>query len=118
MHQINYPFIFEIDQTYRLNHHQLYKVALSLSVCWCATLTLQLADYKLNEQPTSSAVYSIGLLLIFAFFFLNPCDFIYKTVRVQILKTLEQIIIAPFGLVRFRHFFLTDILCSLVSVLQ
>jgi membrane protein YdbS with pleckstrin-like domain len=64
-------------------------VALSLAVVWLACLTLQMADFKLNKQPTGIAFYSIAVLIVFAFVFLNPCNFIYKTVRVQVLKTLE-----------------------------
>ena len=60
-----------------------------------------------------------GLLLFLGFFLglISPVSCCYKNARYAMLKTLGHGIIAPFGLVRFRHFFLADVLTSLVKPL-
>jgi hypothetical protein len=60
------------------------------------------------------AAFTLGVLFIFMFMFLNPFHFMYKKGRVALGQTLWNIIISPFGLVRFRHFFLADIITSMV----
>lgn len=47
-----------------------------------------------------------------------PVHCFYFRGRVQLAKTLWHIIISPFGKVRFRHFFLADILTSMTGPLQ
>ena len=47
-----------------------------------------------------------------------PFHLFYFKIRWEIAKTLWHIMICPFGLVRFRHFFLADVLTSMVSSLQ
>ena len=54
---------------------------------------------------------SIVLLMV------NPIDWMYKPFRFELLYCLYQNIIAPFGLVRFKEFFLGDILTSMVKPL-
>jgi hypothetical protein len=41
-YSINYQFIFEIDQNYKLIHHQLYKFGLLLFAIWFTCLTLSI----------------------------------------------------------------------------
>ncbi len=43
---------------------------------------------------------------------LNPLRVLHRIQRLEVVKTLKEIVIAPFGLVKFRHFFLADILIS------
>ena len=47
-HQINYTFIFEVDHNYKLNHHQLYKVALMMLAIWLFCLTGHIARVKFD----------------------------------------------------------------------
>lgn len=42
-----------------------------------------------------------------------PVNIMFYQERMQIVKDMVQIIIAPFGIVRFRHFFVADLFCSL-----
>jgi len=42
----------------------------------------------------------------------NPLRVLYHIVRREICVVLGHIIIAPFGLVKFRHFFLADVITS------
>lgn len=49
---------------------------------------------------------------------MQPFRFGYGAGRLATLKTLGTILISPFGRVRFRHFFLADILCSMVQPMK
>ena len=117
---VNYTFIFEIDQNYKLIHHQLYRVALMLFFIWFLCLTWQIAMIKLSPEFHSSHTqyFSIGLLVFFVAICIMPIHCFYFRGRVQIAKTLYNIIIAPFGKVRFRHFFLADVITSMTGPLQ
>jgi len=60
------------------------------------------------------------LLLLICFFAIIFCPFniMYKSGRIGLLQTLLQVLISPFGTLGFRHFFLADILCSMVKPLN
>jgi hypothetical protein len=47
-----------------------------------------------------------------------PLHCFYSRARLEIAKTLGHIVISPFGEVRFRHFFLADVITSMVKPLQ
>jgi len=49
---------------------------------------------------------------------LLPCHIFYRQARIEIAKTLWNILISPFGKVRFRHFFMADVLTSMTHSLQ
>jgi hypothetical protein len=46
--QINYSFIFELDKSHELIHHQLYTCALGLFAIWLFCLTGQIYVYKVE----------------------------------------------------------------------
>lgn len=114
-YNINYTFIFEIDQHYKLIHHQLYRVALIFTFVWFTCLTWQVAMVKLAPQFNDSDIqyFSVILLVLFFALCLMPVHCFYFRGRVQLAKTLWNILIAPFGKVRFRHFFLADVITSM-----
>ena len=118
-YNINYTFIFEIDQHYRLIHHQLYRLALIFTFVWFMCLTWQIAMVKLAAEFDDSdvQVFSIILLVLFLGLCLMPIHCFYLKGRIQLAKTLWNILISPFGKVRFRHFFLADIITSMTSPL-
>jgi hypothetical protein len=58
------------------------------------------------------AAFTLGILCIFAFMCVQPFHCLFKGGRVALAQTLWNILISPFGLVRFRHFFLADIITS------
>ena len=74
---------------------------------------------KLNLVYNSDFPFFTLLLLIsFLLICLLPLHVGYLQARIQVSKTLFNILISPFGKVRFRHFFLADVLTSMVSSLQ
>lgn len=80
-YQINYPFIFEIDQSYRLIHHQFYKLGLQASALWLFCLTAHIAQFKLGLEPTSFPLYTFVLVLVSAVIWLMPYHRFYRTAR-------------------------------------
>jgi hypothetical protein len=117
--KVNYMFIFELDPQYKITHVQLFRVATMLFAIWAFCLMCQTFIIKMNFLfEKAIAAFTLGVLFIFFFIFLNPFHFIYKKGRAALGQTLWNILISPFGLVRFRHFFLADILTSLTQPLR
>ena len=75
---------------------------------------------KLHEHFSDNQVqyFSITLLVFFLFICFMPFNCFQKKGRKQLARTLGHIFISPFGKVRFRHFFLADVITSLTSPLQ
>lgn len=55
------------------------------------------------------------VLLIFIAICFQPFHIFYQRARLDLLIVLWHIFISPFGIVRFKHFFLADILTSFVN---
>lgn len=74
---------------------------------------------KLAPEFNDSHVqyFSIILLVIFLAFCIMPVHCFYMKARVVLAKTLWNILISPFGKVRFRHFFLADVITSMTGPL-
>ena len=52
-YSVNYTFIFEIDQNYKVIHHQLYRVGLLLFTIWLSCLVFSMGMIKIDvENPT------------------------------------------------------------------
>ena len=83
-------------------------------------LTWQVAMIKLQPQFQDSKVqyFSVVLLVLFLALCLMPIHCFYFRGRIQLAKTLWNILISPFGKVRFRHFFLADVITSMTGPLQ
>jgi len=64
------------------------------------------------------AYFSLACLAIFLFVLLNPFPFFHRHMRWELFKTLFLILVSPFSPVRFRHFFLADIVTSFGKSLQ
>ena len=123
-YHINYIHIFEIDYHYRLPAIDLFQTASMFLSIFSLVFTLTLMNFirmKLDlDQNDSQKVYAfeegnlIGLLflLIFCIFWLNPIDCFQKHQRFSGLHILSQIVISPFGSVKFCDFFLADVLTS------
>lgn len=63
--------------------------------------------------PDNSKVPTVILTVLFLVFIMfSPFNFLYRVARFEIIKVLGHIIISPFGLVKFRDFFLADVITS------
>ena len=118
-YHVNYAFIFEIDQNNKLIHHQMYKVTLIFFFVWGFCFIWQIAKVKLDFGIWPEyATFTLICLLLFIFMCFQPFHLLFRRDRLSLAKTLGHIIISPFGLVRFRHFFLADVLTSIITPLQ
>ena len=65
------------------------------------------------DFPNNSKVPTILLTFVFlALIMFNPLRILYRIARMEICVVLWNIMIAPFGLVKFRHFFLGNVIES------
>ena len=118
-YKVNYAFIFEIDQRAKIIHHQLYRLGIIFFFTWVFCFVWQIAKVKLEIGFFDDyATFTLLCLLLFILYCINPFKLFYRSTRKQILFTLGHIVISPFGLVRFRHFFLADVLTSIITPLQ
>ncbi len=83
-YNINYTFIFEVDQHYKLIHHQLYRVAIIFTFVWFLCLTWQVAMVKLAPEFDNSHVqyFSIILMVCFVALCLLPVHCFYLKGRI------------------------------------
>jgi hypothetical protein len=86
---------------------------------WSFCLVGHIAVVKLKyifAQP--AAGFALAVLVIFMALCFTPFHCFYKRARKELLIVLWHIVISPFGLVKFKHFFLADILTSFVVPLK
>eukprot|EP00347_Sterkiella_histriomuscorum_P000531 403375494 len=114
-HRINYMYIFELDPQYKITQYQLYKLSIFMLSIWSFCLLGQTFIVKMQFVfDRAIAAFTLAVTCFFVLICLQPFSFFYRRGRVSLLRTVWNIIISPFGLVRFRHFFLADIFCSMV----
>ena len=98
-----------------MTHDQFYRIGIILTFIWTACFSWSLVEVKLEFLFDGDPMYFIlALIVIFALYCLNPffrCG--YRTARFQLLITLKEIFISPFGRVRFRDFFFADVITSM-----
>jgi hypothetical protein len=82
-----------------------------LAFCFMGQVFLIKIDYIFNAV----AGFSLAVIIIFALLCFQPFHYFYKTARLELLNVLFQIVISPLGIVRFKHFFMADILTSFVN---
>lgn len=82
------------------------------SIGMCLNL-VQILSFKSKADVILLVVAIVILLLC-----IQPFkDVFYRVARYQLLVVLWQILISPFGMVRFRDFFFADIITSMAVVL-
>jgi hypothetical protein len=81
--------------------------------------TLTMMEIKLDYYfKFKSPWFIIVLLIIFVVYCFQPCVKCgYRRARGELLITLKEIVISPFGRVRFRDFFFADVLTSITGTL-
>ena len=114
-YRINYVFIFEFEPRTRLTFLQYFDEAATLSLIYFINtiLFLKTADFIPSKYLT---IWPTTLLIFFILRLFLPV-FDYWKSRQCIIDAVSQVIISPFGRVRFRDFFMGDVLTSLVKVI-
>lgn len=100
----------------------MYKIFLSLLFVWLFMTIIEVTDikgYSIFHYGVleTDGYHSLALVVIFLVILLNPLHTMYREFRYELLYSLCQNVIAPFGLVRFKDFFLGDILTSMTRPL-
>ncbi|XP_063934057.1 solute carrier family 53 member 1-like isoform X2 [Zophobas morio] len=113
--RINYCYIFELDPKNRMAYHNYYIEATKLSLVTSLSLLLFLLDNGKNFKPRSR-YYPLLVLLYMLLKFVNPLKRDFYLSRLFIIKILFNVVISPFGRIRFVDFFVADILTSLAKV--
>jgi hypothetical protein len=92
-------------------------VAAILFTVWLFCLTWTVFKVRTHHYVffNDYATFTLACLIVFLVLCLNPFHFMYLQGRWQVAKTLGHILISPFGLVRFRHFFLADVMTSMTT---
>jgi EXS family len=85
--------------------------------------SLDLLEYRsnLNFDKMERILYFVCIISTFVvlFFIVEPFfNISFKVARMEFLWTMLMIVISPFGTVRFRDFFVADILTSLSTTLN
>jgi hypothetical protein len=70
----------------------------------------------LFDHPHASA--TLALIVLFALLCLLPFHVFYLKSRKELIRVLFHILLSPFGTVKFKHFFLADIITSLGVTLK
>ena len=122
-YRVNYIYIFRINPENRKIQYSFYKMFLFLLSMFLIALNLEELNIKgyLNVfgLPDSEVSWpTIVLLCMYSMIIFNPFKFWYHTFRKELAVTLFNLMIAPFGSVRFKDFFVADILTSLVKPIE
>lgn len=96
-------------------YDQLFRTAFILLFIWSSCFSLSIMEGKLDYLFYGSpAWFMVILITFFSLFCFQPCFKCgYRTARMELLISLFEIAKSPFGRVRFRDFFLADVLTSM-----
>eukprot|EP01084_Bolivina_argentea_P245657 411221_1 len=112
--RINYIFIFHLNPETRLTFMQIIDSVITMSILYWANILLFIETHQ-HVSSSYSIIWPISLF-IFAILRLLIPYFRHWSTRKLFLKSVFQCMIAPFGRVEFRDFFVGDILTSLSKV--
>lgn len=117
-YKVNWIFIFDFKPQNKLNEYQFFKIFIVLFAIWMACALgeiLSINGYINSEKHIS--YYALTLVSIFTLLTINPFNCFYRKFRLELLYSLWLTVISPFGEVRFKDFFLGDVLTSAVKPL-
>ena len=122
--EINYMHIFELDERVRVRQYSLWKMSAVLLFIWSLAFCFNVMEISLtsnsNSEPNTKHSDWISIVLILIFLILCTQPFLncfQRKARGELLWTIFNISISPFGSVRFRDFFFADIITSVTHPL-
>lgn len=117
--RISYVFVFEFNPRTRLSHFQIFNEAANLTLILLVSSLLQVSHHRLwlGSRYVSKHAYPIATFLYFLIKLLVPLrPFSYWPSRRAYLETLYQVVISPWGRLRFRDIFLANWLTSMPRI--
>jgi len=128
-YEINYFHIFQLDYKYQIQEYKMAAIGMILAAIWFLVyylniILLVLEGYTESETDEDVLKFAerydyigVGMMIFLLLICFNPFDCFYRTARKELGWTICQILIAPFGSVRFRDFFFADVLTSITTPL-
>jgi len=119
-YRVNHVFIFEISPRHKVSHLEIWDEAASMSIVVLSNslLFLHHQQYRLRTQ-LSEVFYPITLIafiVLKVFQLLYPRERTHGSVPKDVLRSIGNIAIAPFGRARFRDCYLADYFCSMQKI--
>ncbi|CAG9327816.1 unnamed protein product [Blepharisma stoltei] len=118
-HSLNWMYIFEIDPSNRISYMQILRLGLTLNAVWSFFFLTKIAhSFGTGLVPRFNNSSAILFLGIYVFLLVCPFNIMHKNARMRVLKTLAEVVIAPFGPVKFRNYMLASWLTSMTIPLR
>jgi hypothetical protein len=89
-----------------------------LMTLWMMCYMFQCFIIKIDSFKPKEAGGALALIVVFVILCFLPIHVFYLRTRKELLRTLMHIVISPFGPVKFKDFFLADIITSLNHTLR
>ncbi|KAL9642144.1 hypothetical protein ABK040_007149 [Willaertia magna] len=112
--RVNFAYLFEFHPMNHLKYIKVWKTASVLTVFWFVFFFLYLATVKNYLTILDAKWYPLTMGLVLIFIAVLPMHVFHLSARYTLLQVLGKLLITPFGEIKFKHFFVADILTSMV----
>jgi len=112
--KVNFAYLFEFDPVNHLKSIKIWKTTSVLTVFWFLFFFLYMITVKGYLTILDAKWYPLTMGLILIFISILPMHLVHLSARYTLLKVLAKLLITPFGNIRFREFFVADVLTSMV----
>lgn len=116
-YQINWMYILEIAPTHKVSYVEILRFGVLMLTCWQTLFTLHLSTVFYYPFIANNIV-SIWTFAGFALLFSCPFNLFSRESRFSFYTLIFQLIIAPFGGIRFKNYLTGSWLTSMVILLQ
>ena len=101
--KVNYSFILEMDVTYKVTPIDVFRISCCFMVLWmfCYFGDLIIIKYEYYFRATP-APFTLLLYIVFFGIIFMPFSILYSKARFTFIKNIAEVLISPFGPVRFR----------------
>lgn len=109
---INYLYVLDIDPKNKMSHYTIYRVSMLLLFIFAFTLACTMMAIRFETDNVEYSLFAV--LILFVLYCSQPCiRFGYRSVRTALAKALFNVFTTPFGEIKFRHYFLAEIISSM-----
>lgn len=140
-HDINYIHLMQVEYKDRMNHFQLWKISTITFFIFTSFVVVSLeemavihnkeaywlnrfeGDHELNDAGKKAAstykkIVGIFMTVLLIILWIQPTKYIYKRVRYSTIRAFWNVIIAPFGSVKFKAYILAEIMTDCIIPLE
>ena len=116
-YSVNWMYIFEVTPTNKISYVEILRFGIIMITIWLSLYSLHLST-TFYYPITGGNFIPILTLFIYGFLILCPFNIICRTARFKILKLFGQVIIAPFGEIKFTNYLFASWITSMVIPLK